>query len=70
MSWVDIYAPPGGRCNKGRRTEESKHVALGLRTATSRRKFLTDKQTKEGDGWRDERNENVIDIPLVSFVQF
>lgn len=56
MSWVDIYAPPGGRCNKGRRTEESKHVALGLRTATSRRKFLTDKRTKEGDGWRDERN--------------
>lgn len=41
----------GVAVTKERGTEESKHVALGLGTATSqtRLKFLTDKQTTEGD---------------------
>ena len=57
----------GVAVTKGRRTEESKHVALGLRTGGPRRpgpKFLTDKPAKEGDVWRQERDANISPVLL------
>ncbi len=41
-------------------------LAWGQRPRRMGMKFLTGKQTKEGDGLREVRRKNVISVPLVS----
>lgn len=63
MSPVDIYAPPGGRCNKSERDGEKQTCCSWLRDGTLKAEISPDKQM-------NNEKKTIRATLVLSFTQF